>query len=224
MKLNSKYISNNLIFILILCLLIALLLPLLIVGRYNVPSADDFSFSCETHAAVLDGKGMLGLIEGAFYKVQDVYISWQGTFSAIFLMALQPSIWGFQYYSLTTWIMLISLISGIFFLSFRIFNGIFQISKSISGIIASIISIICTQFLSMPNQSFYWYNGSVYYTFTFGIMLIMYAVYTGFFLYGGLCAEFLRYLCSDRRQQLCYCSFVLHHILIHHLLCSFAKR
>ena len=137
-------ISNTLIFTLLLIFLFFSLIPILSIAKYNVPSADDFSFSCETHKAVMENQSFFGLCAAALNKVQDVYISWQGTFSAVFMMSLQPSIWGFQYYSLTTPIMLISLMGGIFFLCFRLFSGLFQISKTLSGIIASVISIIYT--------------------------------------------------------------------------------
>ena len=184
--LMNKKKFYSFVFFLILILLFILLIPILYIAKYNVPSADDFSFSCETHAAIINGKSIIGIIAGAFSKVKDVYFSWQGTFAAVFMMALQPSIWGFSYYSLTTWIMLISLLGGIFFLCYRLFSGIFQIQKAVSGIIASVISIACIQFVPFANQSFYWYNGSVYYTFTFGVLLTMYAVNIGYILYGGV--------------------------------------
>ncbi len=173
--------------ILIICFifLILLLFPLFYIAKYNVPSADDFSFSCETHAAISEGNTIFGIITAAIYKVKDVYYSWQGTFSAVFMMAFQPSIWGFRYYFLTTWIMVISLLAGIFFLFLRLFSGIFHIKKSLAGIIAVVTSIICIQFVPTANQSFFWYNGSIYYTFTFGVLLILYAINIGFILYGG---------------------------------------
>ncbi len=151
-----------------------------------MPSADDFSFSCETHMAVVDGQSIINILSEAYKETQHIFISWQGTFSAVFMMALQPSIWGFRYYSLTTWIMLSSLIFGVFFLCYRLFSGLFRVQKPVSGIIASVICILCTQCLPAANESFYWYNGSVYYTFTFGLMLIMYAIYIGFYLRGGV--------------------------------------
>ncbi len=185
-KFNNLSISYSFVFALTLLILIILLIPLLSIASYNVPSADDFSFSCDTHAAVTSGQSFINILSIAYEETKHVFTSWQGTFSAVFMMALQPSIWGFRYYSITTWIMLSSLISGIFFLCFRLFSGLFHIQKSVSGIIAAVICIICTQFLPAANESFYWYNGSVYYTFTFGIMLIMYAVYIGFYLHGSV--------------------------------------
>lgn len=184
-RLTNYKISYSTILILSLFVLFLLLIPIFYIAKYNVPSADDFSFSCETHDAVTNGDTLIGIIAAAILKVKDVYVSWQGSFSAVFLMTFQPSIWGFCYYSMTTFIMLISLLSGIFLLSIRVFSGIFHVRKALAGIIAAVCSVACIQFVPVANQSFFWYNGSVYYTFTFGIFLLLYAIIIGFIQYGG---------------------------------------
>ena len=173
------------IFSVLLGILLLLLIPMFAIARYDVPAADDFSFSCETHAAIVSGGSVTDILSGAAEKALKVYYTWQGSFSAIFLMALQPAIWGLPYYAFTTWIMLLSLLGGLFFFFHRILHGVFGVSKSIAGIAAIVASAACTQFLPSPNQSFYWYNGAVYYTFTFAVMLVLFAVVTGYLLYGS---------------------------------------
>jgi len=168
---NRTMIPYTVVFCMLLALLILLLIPLFLLAGYAVPAADDFSFSCETHAAFLRGEGFFSMIAAAAGKTAEVYESWQGTFSAVFLMAFQPSVWGFRFYGLTTWIMVVPLVGSIFLICFRVFTGIFGAGKSLSGVIASVAAVACTQFLPSPNQAFYWYNGSVYYTLTFAVML-----------------------------------------------------
>ena len=181
----STRISFRVLFLLLLAALLLFLIPMLAIAKYDVPAADDFSFSCETHAAVAAGGSVSDILSGAVEKAEKVYYTWQGSFSAVFLMAFQPAIWGLKYYTLTTWIMVFSLLGGIFFLFQRILHGVFGVSRNISGIAAAVASLACTQFLPSPNQSFYWYNGSVYYTFTFAVMLVLFAVAAGYLLYGG---------------------------------------
>ena len=168
-----------------LLLLLLLVIPMLFIARYDVPAADDFSFSCETRAAVLNGGSLSELLSEAAWKTKSVYQTWQGSFSAVFLMALQPSIWGFEHYGITAWVMVLSLLCGTFFFFHRLFSGIFHIRKICSAIAGAAVSAACLQFLPSPNQSFYWYNGAVYYTFTFAVMLVLFAVIIGFLLYGG---------------------------------------
>ncbi len=181
----SHSITPRIIFSVLLGILLLLLIPMFTIARYDVPAADDFSFSCETHAAIVSGGSVTDILSGAVEKAVKVYYTWQGSFSAIFLMALQPAIWGLPYYAFTTWIMVLSLLGGIFFFFHRVLHGVFGVSKSIAGIAAIVASAACTQFLLSPNQSFYWYNGSVYYTFTFAITLVLFAVVTGYLLYGS---------------------------------------
>lgn len=183
-KSDQHVVSYRCILILLLVVLVILLIPMLAIARYDVPAADDFSFSCETHAAVRDGGSILSLLSGAAEKTRKVYDTWQGSFSAVFLMAFQPAIWGLSFYSLTTWLMVFSLIGGIFFFFYRLFHSVFGISGTLTGIIATTVSIACTQFLPSPNQSFYWYNGAVYYTFTFAVLLVLFAVVIGYLLHG----------------------------------------
>ena len=47
------------------------------------------------------------------------------------------------------------------------------------------IAIIFTQFLPSPSQGFYWYNGAIYYSFTFSFMLVFFGCLIGYIQYGG---------------------------------------
>ena len=80
--------------LLLLFLLAALTVPMLLLAGYAVPAADDFSFSCETHAALCSGAALPEILAGAVKKVISVYNTWQGTFSAIFLMACRKKDYG----------------------------------------------------------------------------------------------------------------------------------
>lgn len=185
LRTGGRTVSRSALLAVLLLLLFVLLIPLLALSRYAVPAADDFSFSCETHAAVSSGGGIITILAGALSKTREVYSSWQGSFSAVFLMTFQPSIWGFRFYGLTTYVMLIPLVGSLFCFCMRLFSGVFRIRKTLSACVAVIAIIACTQFLPSPNQAFYWYNGAVYYTFTFSLMLLLFASLIGFVLYGG---------------------------------------
>ena len=181
---NRLVIPYKTVFFLLLLLVLLLLIPLLVLAGFDIPMADDFSNSCQTHMVVQNGGGFFHLIAAAVAHTAEVYECWQGTFSAVFMMALQPSIWGFRFYCLTAWIMIIPLVGSIFLICLWVFSGIFGIEKSLSGIIASVITIACTQFLPSPNQSFYWYTGSVYYTLTFAIMLWFFSCLIAYLIKG----------------------------------------
>lgn len=152
-----------------LAVLIVLLVPMLAVGKCMVMTGDDYSFSTYTHQAVQNGGSVIG---AAIEKTREVYYSWQGSFAAVFLMTLQPGIFGYQYYWLTTPIMLLTLCAGLLYFCTKFFAVAFGTNKYGAAFVAIVIAIFATQFLPLAYQSFYWYNGSVYYTFFFGIELI----------------------------------------------------
>lgn len=179
----KKFFAHSLSYKLILILLVvgicALLFPMLLIGKYNIPSADDFSFGVSTHRAVVNGQPLSAILKIAWDQMRSSYYATQGTFSAVFLFTLQPAVFGEDYYALVPYIMLTSLIVGIFVFT-NAFFSLFSTEKTrkriLQAIIACVLIVLCTQFLPSPVQGFYWYNGAVYYTFFFGLSLILYGM------------------------------------------------
>ena len=72
---------------LLLGLLAISLIPILLLGRYDWPSADDYSYALLSHESLL--KGEFPLV-GSWKYIVRCYTGWQGTFSAIGMMTLTP--------------------------------------------------------------------------------------------------------------------------------------
>lgn len=94
-------------------------------GKYVYPQGDDFEYGANSHLAWVHGKGVLGAFGGACKTVADAFGSWQGTFSSIFLMALQPGIWGEQYYHLTPAVLSGLLSAAVLSFSYQFFHTLF---------------------------------------------------------------------------------------------------
>ncbi|MBQ6341641.1 MAG: hypothetical protein IJI41_00815 [Anaerolineaceae bacterium] len=152
-----------------------LLFPILFISKWNVPSADDYTYGINVHNTVINGGSFFDVLKSAAKTAKDTYNNWQGTASAVFLFALMPASFGEQYYAIVPWLMVISLVSGVFILISQL-CGLMKINKTYGWILSIIILIGSTQFQPSQVQSFYWYNGSVFYTFYFGISLIFYAL------------------------------------------------
>lgn len=172
----KKKITYKLLLIALLAVLVLTLVPLLIIAGYNVPCADDFSYGAAVHLRYEETGSVFQAVLAAFGQVRDSYFSWQGTFSAIFLMALQPAVFGEQFYFIGTIIVLAALVGGMFYFCLRLFSGVFGLEKSLSGIIASVLSICCIQLVLSPVEGFFWYNGSVYYGFFYGLSLLAFGL------------------------------------------------
>lgn len=174
-KLERVNIKEGLIFAILLMGIAIALTPMLMVAKYNVPSADDYSYGASARLAWRQSHLFSDVLEASTQGVKRAYFGWTGLYSMVFLAAFQPTAFGENWYALTTYIMLISLCGGIVCLSTAVFRRILNATWCQTGIAAIVISVICTQLPPLPVEGFYWYAGSVCYTFFFGISLILYA-------------------------------------------------
>ena len=154
---------------LLLCLLIAALIPLFYLGGFAHPAADDFSYGLFTHDALRDGSSLLN---GVWRTVKGYYTGWQGTYSAIAMMTLTPSIWGTGMYFLTPIVMIASLAVGTFKLTHTLVRRMGGCSGKASFAAGCVMLLLAVELVPYPLHSFYWWNGAVYYTFTYGLMLL----------------------------------------------------
>lgn len=174
-RLLNKVISYKIIMILLIIAFCCLLFPMLLIGKYNVPSADDFTYSLPIHDAIQNKEGITLIIHHIIEQTNSFYNSWQGLISSIIFWCIQPAVWGEQYYGIVPYLMAAVLTIGIIMFCNQFFCS-FSNNVTESLIISIIILVAATQFLPSPVEGFYWYAGSVCYTFFFGISLILYAI------------------------------------------------
>lgn len=168
-KLNVKHLSTALTVFYILSII-----PMIILGFFNFPSADDFSMALETHQTFVRTGNVFAAIGYGFYMGYWYYMNWTGYFFSAALTALCPAVFSEGLYSLTTIIMLGSLTLGVFFF----FDACLVRKLGINRYFARIISVLALlpMVQSMPganarNEAFYWYSGSINYCFMFGLGL-----------------------------------------------------
>ncbi len=169
--------QNIIILIMLILIFIFLITPILQVSQYNVPSADDYTYGANTYKIWKNTHNIFSIIKEAGLEVIRTYKDWQGTFSAVFIFALQPSIFGVNFYKITTIILLTSFTFSNIFLVKTIANKLFNYYKKSPIFIVSLILIIFSlEFIPVPRESLFWWNGSTYYTLFYCIMLITIAL------------------------------------------------
>jgi len=178
-------ISYKLIKYLLIAALFLSLVPLLAIGFYAVPAADDFSYGSYAHLAWQESGNVLAAMSGALEKTIESYKSWQGTFSAIFVMSLQPAVFSESLYALTPFIMLTALTVGTFAFCRTFFSKLLGLERELGDIAAALISLISVQLMPSPVQGLYWFNGAVYYVFFHGLALAACAVAIALVKEGG---------------------------------------
>lgn len=155
---------------LLLALLAVSLIPILVLGRYDWPSADDYSYALCTHEALLQGQCPFA---ASLKHIAECYEGWQGTFSAILLMTFTPLTVSPFLYWLTPVVMLASLCLGTFKLADTLARRALGGSWRQTVFLAAPILLLSIQFVLSPKDTFYWWNGAVYYTFTYGVSLLL---------------------------------------------------
>lgn len=168
-------ISHKILLILLIIFFVILIIPILFIGKWNAPSLDDYSYAIGVHNTFLQNGSLIDILKESIKQVQTTYSDWSGLMSSVFLWTLMPASFGEENYFIVPYMMLFSLIIGICFFIVE-FYFLFSKNKLYGLSIAIIILIACTQFLPSPVQAFYWYAGSVCYTFFFGLSLIYYAL------------------------------------------------
>jgi len=166
---SKKDIFIGSILIIIIFLFILTLIPIFQMGMYNHPFGDDFAFGRITHDALQQGQNIFS----AIWKTIKIYYSgWQGTFSGVAMMTLTPHIFSEELYSITPIFMISMLVFSTFLILNTFLGKKFGVEKSKIIILSVIILFLSIQFVPDPLQTFFWWNGSVLYTFFYCICLI----------------------------------------------------
>ncbi len=159
----------------VICALLLLIvaLPLLMLARFNYPMADDWSHGETTYRVVKDGGNLLEVLGEAVRVAARNHTQWEGRYANAFLAALQPGIWGEQYYSVTTWLML----GGLVFSESMLARTLLCRKKGENRWLwlPVIFPLLVLQILytPYPDECYFWYTGAVNYTFVCALSLVL---------------------------------------------------
>lgn len=151
------------------------ILPILFLGIYDYPCADDYSYASATRQVWLQSRSVWQVLKEAVSISASRYQTWQGTFTSIFFMALQPAIWTEKAYCITPFIMTGILSVSVFYLLHVILVQYLEGTRQEWIILSLIVLIAVIQCMVDKTDAFFWYNGSVHYIVPFSFLLLMQA-------------------------------------------------
>lgn len=149
------------------------LVPMFFIARYDLPLGDDVIYGGAVTKALAKDASLSSAFSAAAGVVTEKFTSWQGTFSAIFLMALQPGVFGLGYYQITPYLMLGALIASTLFFTYTLICSILGLSKRVWLTLGSVLAFFSIQLCVSPREGFFWYNGAVYYTLFHSFLLVL---------------------------------------------------
>ena len=180
----EKYIAYTMV-----VLMIGTLLPIMYLGRYNHPTGDDYYYGAETKLVWEATDSVMQTLAEAVRGVVYQYHNWQGTYSAMLLMYIPPNIFGQWAYRFVTSAIILLLVGGIFYLMRTIICHVLKGTGKLWLMVSSLLTLLCIQTVPFPGESFFWYNGSMYYTGYFAVTLFF-------------CGAVVRYMVKPQKYRI----------------------
>jgi len=155
----EKYAARLFLGLMLLCLI-----PMIILGFYNHPTGDDYHYGYAAMMAWKESGSIMEMLKAAVAGTVEQFQIWQGTYSAMFLMHLPPQIFGDIFYKVYPGILLACFVTSIFYLLHSLICTMLKAGRNAWIVTSSLVVLLCTQQVPLCGETFYWYNGSMYYT------------------------------------------------------------
>ena len=151
------------------------MIPVFIMAGYTLPFYDDYDYGFLTHTAWNQTGSFFSVLKAAAEQASLSYNSWQGTFTGIFFMALNPGIYNDFLYPLGVYL-LILLFCGAVLIFFKVvLRNCLNIEKYPAAIMSIGMLILIFQFMVSRSEGLFWYNGGFYYTGFYAFALLMFS-------------------------------------------------
>lgn len=174
-----KWITPKRLAILLTIVYVASLIPLLWIGWYNYPSADDYSIGSNCRQVWVGTHNIFSVLWTGILRAAEDWVSWMGYFTSNFLMAIPPNVFGERYYVVTVWLMVGMLSFSTWYLLKNIFVKVFKADKYVSHSVIMLMLFVTVQCMVGRVEAFYWYSGAVNYMFVHGMSLFFFGLLIG---------------------------------------------
>ncbi len=174
-KLKNVRISSNVMAWTLRVLYALTLVPMFMIGMYNYPSADDFSMTDTVYHAYKSGAGLLSLIWEAMKFGFHDYMTYTGYFTSAALTAFDPAVFGEQYYVVVFPITIITLTFATWYVFRCILTKALKVDPNWADVLSTLSLLAMVQCMPAGNarsEGFYWYSGTINYTFMFSASMI----------------------------------------------------
>ena len=149
------------------------LIPIIMISSYTFARADDYSFGYRARLALENTGSLLEVIKAATTVVAEKYMEWQGTYSSIFLMALQPAVFDEKLYRIVPMFFIIIITLASYFFMKNILVDFLQADKTMSRTCIFAYIFLVIQCVPVKQSAYFWYNGALHYIMAHCLLLCM---------------------------------------------------
>lgn len=165
--------SERVLAVALVALLAAALVPMVAISAYDHSYADDWHYGVNVHLALAAGGGAASALSAAIAEVIDAFFTWQGTYSAIFLMALQPGAFSEELYGAGAVGIMAALIAATAYATSVLVRDVLGAGRAVWASVTAGVLLLETQLMPSPVEGIWWYNSAIYYTFYHALLLVM---------------------------------------------------
>lgn len=156
------------------------LIPVFVIGKYDYPSADDFSMGLGTRL-VYEATGSLLAVAGKILsETARYYRTWIGYFTSCLFTTVSPATFGEAWYALTPAVILLALHIGVAVFFYALMEKALGMNRYVRRCMTVLALFLMVQRMpegSLRVEAFYWYSGAGNYTLTFSAGLLYLAFY-----------------------------------------------
>ena len=144
-------------------LFILSLIPILLLGRYNVMCIDDYDYGRHVHDTWMTTGSFMQSIKTAWQQSMNFYQNWQGTYISCFLMGLCPMNFKYEIAWVVPIFMIGMLTASVFVLGRHVLCRWLGAYKADSCFVLFVLLFMYYQVMEAPFEGIYWYNGAIHY-------------------------------------------------------------
>lgn len=149
------------------------ILPLLLLGRYNVMCIDDYDYGRLVHDTWIATGSLYQCMLTAFEQVRIVFMNIQGAYTSCFLMSMCPMNFWYDSAFVVPIIMIGMFSVSSILLGRQILTRWLGSDKYSASFVMFIVLFMFYQVIEAPFEGIYWYNGSVHYIFMESLLFIV---------------------------------------------------
>lgn len=175
MKLKNRdgiSFQNSIILVGIIVALSFVIIPLLLIGKFDYKSVDDFWYSFHGEQLIASGNSFFSVAKAVWVDTWDCYLTWQGTLFATFFTRMLESYFSTNFYWVVVFIMIPFIVFPEIFFAVNVLHK--HLGYCLSGTLNIALIFIFLQLLTIPYpvEALYWLCGASYYTVFWGLGVI----------------------------------------------------
>lgn len=139
------------------------LIPIIILGKYNVMCIDDYNYGLRVHDTWIATGSFIKAAQTAWQQSMDVYQNWEGTYISNFLWGMCPMNFNYEIGWIVSILMIGMFSISTFVLARHIMSKWLGVDKVYSSFVIFVLLFMYYQVMEAPFEGIYWYNGASHY-------------------------------------------------------------